>query len=384
MKIFLTALSVVIVLVIAFALCLPANRGEDKYLSEYQSAGSPSPSVSVTPTPSPSVTPTPSPSPSPSEPPYAGPVNPLTGLPSDAETADSRPYAIMINNIKVAQPQLGISKADIIYEILVEGGITRMMALFQDVTGAGEIGSIRSSRPYFVDIALAYDAVYIHAGGSPDAYTELKSTGITSFDGVNGKRQDIFFRDKDRQKTMGLEHSLVTTADLIEKYMPMYGIRLVHNEAYACNMVFADAAAPASAASEESLSPAKTVTAHFSSSKSTTFTYVPEDGVYAVSQYGKAYADGGNNVAITAANVLVLKTEVDAIAGDDKGRILVETTGSGTGYYFCGGVYEALTWSRKSITDQFTYTLENGAPLIFARGRTYVCFVDNGSTVDIA
>jgi hypothetical protein len=294
----------------------------------------------------------------------------------------------MINNISVAQPQLGISKADIIYEILVEGGITRMMAIFQDVSGAGEIGSIRSSRPYFVDIALAYDAIYIHAGGSPDAYTQLKSTGITSLDGVNGKKQDIFFRDKDRQKKMGLEHSLVTTSDLIEKYLPQYGLRLVHDDGFACGMVFADDAVPAAAAvSPTSPSPgaftAEKVTAHFSSSKTTTFAYSTESGAYAVSQYGKAYADGDNNENITADNVLVLKTNVDVIAGDDKGRIIVDTTGSGSGFYFCHGEYEELTWSRNSITAQFNFTLKDGAPLVFARGRTYICIVDDNSDVDI-
>ena len=384
MRIFLTALSVIIVLVIAFALILSANRGEEKYLAEYQSAA-PSPSLSPTPSAPPPVSPSALPSPPPSEAPaYDGPMNPLTGLPVDEEIADSRPYAIMINNISVAQPQLGIAKADIIYEILVEGGITRMMAIFQDVSGAGEIGSIRSSRPYFVDIALAYDAIYIHAGGSPDAYTELKSTGITSLDGVNGKKQDIFFRDKDRQKKMGLEHSLVTTSDLIAKFLPQYGVRLVHNDGYACAMVFRDDAVPAAPASSSGVtSPAETVTAHFSSSKTTTFTYSPDSGAYDISQYGKAYKDGASNETITAVNVLVLKTAVDAISGDDKGRILVDTTGSGKGYYFCGGQYQQITWSRKSINNQFAFTLGDGSSLAFAKGRTYICIVDSGSSVDI-
>jgi hypothetical protein len=79
---------------------------------------------------------------------------------------DARPYAFMINNIIYAQPQCGISGADIIYETLAEGGITRMMAIFTDLTDVGAIGSIRSIRSYYVDISLAYDAIPIHAGGS--------------------------------------------------------------------------------------------------------------------------------------------------------------------------------------------------------------------------
>ena len=155
----------------------------------------------------------------------------------------------MINNIGVAQPQLGISKADIIYEILVEGGITRMMAIFQDISQAGEIGSIRSARPYFVDIANGYDAVFIHAGGSPDAYEVLQSIGITSLDGVNGSKQDIFYRDAERRSQMGYEHSLVTTSELIRSNLPSYGFRLERAAGYDSLMRFGDDPLPPGAPS---------------------------------------------------------------------------------------------------------------------------------------
>ena len=73
-------------------------------------------------------------------------VNPLTGEETAADISGNRPCAFMINNIRIAQPQLGISKADIIWEAPVEGGITRMMAVFQDVSDVETIGSLRSSR----------------------------------------------------------------------------------------------------------------------------------------------------------------------------------------------------------------------------------------------
>ena len=80
----------------------------------------------------------------------------------------SRPYAVMINNINVARPlQSGLQDAYIIYEIIVEGGITRYMALFLD-QDTERIGSIRSARHYFLDYALENDAIYVHAcAGSP-------------------------------------------------------------------------------------------------------------------------------------------------------------------------------------------------------------------------
>ena len=92
--------------------------------------------------------------------------NPLTGVSGiSEEKTKNRPVAIMINNISTAQPvQTGLSKADIIYETEVEGGITRLMAVFQDITTAEKIGAIRSARYPYVDLAMGHNAIYIHCG----------------------------------------------------------------------------------------------------------------------------------------------------------------------------------------------------------------------------
>ena len=90
-----------------------------------------------------------------------GPVNPLTGLATDTDISGKRPFAVMINNIRVATPQCGISKADIIFETLAEGGLTRLMAVYQDIEDVGTIGSVRSARPYYIDIAMGFDAIFV-------------------------------------------------------------------------------------------------------------------------------------------------------------------------------------------------------------------------------
>lgn len=98
----------------------------------------------------------------------AGPagINPLTGLPMEPEYEQNRPVAVMLNNLKKAQPQLGVSMADIIYEVPAEGGITRMLGVYQTLDGVGNLGSIRSARPYYIELAMGHDALYVHAGGS--------------------------------------------------------------------------------------------------------------------------------------------------------------------------------------------------------------------------
>ena len=93
-------------------------------------------------------------------------INPLTGLKSTKDIAEKRPVAIMINNLKESLPQEGISNADIVYEILEEGGITRLMCIYNDYKDIPKIGSIRSTRDYFIDISDIHDSILVHVGGS--------------------------------------------------------------------------------------------------------------------------------------------------------------------------------------------------------------------------
>ena len=95
--------------------------------------------------------------------------NPLTGEGLEEDISGQRPFAVMLNNLSKALPQLGVSQADVIYEIVAEGGITRMLAVFQDIEGVGDLGSVRSARDYYVSLACGHDAISVHAGGSPQA-----------------------------------------------------------------------------------------------------------------------------------------------------------------------------------------------------------------------
>ncbi|MBO5903740.1 MAG: DUF3048 domain-containing protein, partial [Clostridia bacterium] len=138
-------------------------------------------------------------------------INPLTGLESDKDFSTSRPVAVMLNNIRQAIPQHSVSQCDILYECLAEGGITRLMGVFADYESLGVVGSIRSSRHYYIDLAQNHDALYVHAGASDYAYTEIKERKIDNFDGVHMYLPGMFYRDQERLQHMSLEHTLMTT-----------------------------------------------------------------------------------------------------------------------------------------------------------------------------
>ena len=291
----------------------------------------------------------------------------LTGLPVDEMTANRRPIAIMINNIRQALPQYGISKAGIIYEALAEGGITRLLAVFDDYATLDVIGSVRSSRPYYLDMAQGLDAVYFHIGASPAAYAAIKSRKMDSFDLISG-------RDKSRIKNNGLEHSLMTSGAKIAVKLEATHKRLLRNAAYPSAFQFSDDV-------KFTGETANKVTVPFSNYKTGVFTYDSETDQYLVSQYGKAHMDAGADCQLSMKNVFVLRINSYVVKGDTHGRLAHDIVGSGKGYYITGGKMVPIKWEKDSPSKSFYYTTENGAELTVARGDSYVCIVPLRSAV---
>lgn len=354
----------ILLCVLLLALCLTACGG----------GKTAEPSASPTPAPS-----TPASQPAETETAYDGPTDPLTGLPTDQDLSMERPYAIMLNNIKAALPQQSNSQADIIYEVLAEGGITRMLAVYQSLDGVGTVGSIRSSRPYYIELALGHDAIYVHAGGSAEAYSDIRSWGVTSVDGVNGsysyKGADVFWRDKHRieGKSFGYEHSLVTSGEKILAAMEKNGVRTTHETGYLYHMSFAENGTPAKGET------ANTITVPFSNYKTGTFTYDAASGLYLAEEYGAPYIDGNTGGQIGVTNVLILKTSCYS-SGDSYGHMVVDLDG-GDGYFACGGKIVPITWSKGGRDNQLTYYAADGSELVLGQGKSYVNIIPNANTV---
>ena len=297
--------------------------------------------------------------------PYA---NPLTGEGLDVDISGKRPVAVMFNNLRKALPQIGVSQADVIYEIVAEGGITRMMGVFQDLEGVGELGSIRSARDYYVNLALGHDAIYIHAGGSPQAYSAFDSWGVTHLDFVNGPYDSMYWRDPDRRKAAGLEHSLLTSGERVLEQMPSR-FRLDHEEGYEVGWSF-DKEAPAGGQRADKL------TVPFSNYKTGYFTYDAEQNQYQIEQHIDGndipYVDGAADAAVTVSNVLVLYTDVSQIRGDESGRMEVRTTGTGDGLLLRDGMLYQITWQRDARTDNYSFLDQQGGKIPLAIGPSYI------------
>ena len=248
-----------------------------------------------------------------------------------------------------------------------------MLGVFQSVEDVGMIGSIRSARPYYIELALGHDALFVHAGGSEDAYSALRQWGVDHFDAVRGPylgktpESNMMWRDAERRRENGYEHSVVATGASILDYLPE-SVRREHEEGYDAGLDFCDDGTPAVG------SPASVVTVPFSNYKTGVFTYNAELGTYQVEEYGGAYVDGNTGEPVRVTNVIVVQTRC-RYTGDSLGHMDVEVVGEGDGWFACGGRGIPIHWSKPDRESPMTYTTQDGTPLALGRGHTYVNIV---------
>lgn len=290
-------------------------------------------------------------------------ANPLTGMPIEEEAAENRPVAVMINNIKKAQPLLGVQQADVIYECLVEGGITRLMAVYQEPDKMEVVGSVRSARPYYIHLAKGLDAVYVHVGGSNQA-RELLDTGLVpDFD--LGKLDHLMWRDPQRRAQLGYEHSAVTSGELLTQGMKEKQVRTKLRENRPDTTLFGPNSPVLQGEDTSRLS------VSFSSYKTTDFTYNSQKQEYEISQFGAPQTDGNTGGQVSKPNILVLTINTYPI--DDYGLQAMDLKGEGTGTYISKGKRIEIKWSRETEDSPFVYTTPGGQALTMLPGQFYIC-----------
>lgn len=367
----------IVAFITVIVLCLTAcsNSAADDKQPQETLQNTPVPSITEEPQVTPVVDPTPTPEPEPEE--KEEFRNPLTGLLMEEEYINDRPIAVMINNLKAALPQQGVSQADIIYEVLAEGGITRMLGVYQSVEGVGKIGSVRSARTYYLELALGHDAVFLHAGGSPDAYDKISKWNVTALDCVKGPYEgSLYWRDSGRLAMMSREHTVVTSGEKIQELFPKYNFRKEHTESYSYDIQFVENGTPVNGTD------ATEIIVPFSDYKTGVFTYDKTLGKYRVEEFGSPYVDGNTGEQVSVTNVLVLKTDCSEIPGDDAGRISVDLS-QGEGWFACGGKMIPIHWSKDGLNSPLVYTTQDGQALSLGVGTSYVNIIPLNNEVTV-
>ena len=280
------------------------------------------------------------------------------------EKTESRPFAVMINNAPAARPvQSGLQDAYIVYEIIVEGGITRYMALFLDQNTA-RIGSIRSSRHYFLDYALENDAIYVHCRYSPQARANFSKLGV---DRIEAGTSSNSWRDKElRSQGYAYEHTLFTS---IEKLNNNVGKkRTKRNNDLLLNYTVDEV----DLSKMENAKPANEVLIKYSNVNKTGYTYDAENKVYKRTVNGKEHVDYVTKNQYTVKNIITYQVKNTTIEGGGKGRQTIDNIGSGTGYYITDGYAVPITWTKPSRKSQTVYKYTNGEEIKFNDGNTFI------------
>ena len=294
---------------------------------------------------------------------------------------NDRPIAFMIDNNKNAQPQASISKAYMVYEIIVEGNETRLMALFKGVE-ADEVGPIRSARHYFLNYAMENDAIYAHLGMSPQAESDLKKYDI---DSMNGQAYDT---GKSRTSTSKFwrathkkaPHNAYTNIESIlsiakdKKYKTTSEKESVLN--YVAEEVNLDA---------ENAVTANTVTIPYASTHKVKYVYDEQTGRYTRWSKGKVMSDETTEENITTKNIIITFAENYTLDdGENKGRQDVLTVGELDGYYITNGKAIPIKCVKTAREEQTTYQDLNGKEIEVNDGNTFVniCPIDSNVVIE--
>ena len=304
----------------------------------------------------------------------ATPVEEVKKLKIVDEESTSRPYAIMINNINVARPlQSGLQDAYIIYEIIVEGGITRYMALFMD-QNTERIGSIRSARHYFLDYALENDAIYVHHGQSPQAQSDFRTLGI---DRIEVSENSTGWRDT--SLNVSSEHRLFTSIELLNGGLG--NIRTERNNDLLLNYSVDEI----DMGSIENAIPATSISIKYSGSITSSYEYDPETKVYKRFVNDEEHTDYVTKEQYTFKNIITYQVDNYTLNdGENKGRQELENIGSGTGYFISGGYAIPIKWEKTSRSAQTKYYYESGEELIVNDGNTFIQIQPEGQDLEIS
>ena len=317
----------------------------------------------ATPTPTPTMTPTPIPTPTPAQP-ALNEMNLLTGAyRENPEEPQPRPLAIMVNNTVKALPQMGIRKADLIFEMPVEYGITRLMAVFSRVEDIPELGSIRSARHDFVELNASLDGLLLHVGGSHFALDLIRDEQIGSLDFM--RYGSGYWRDPDWQRSRGQEHSVKTEADRLMRVLenneqirreledPQPFIAFHHPDEFV-------------AVSGEA---AVYLRVPFSRDTIAEFYYDEDEKLYNKHQFGRPHLDMSEDLPLQFTNLLLLQTEIPTIS--QSGHVDADLS-SGAGYYASGGYVMPMTWEKGALYDRLRFYDAAGNPLTINSGKTYI------------
>lgn len=292
--------------------------------------------------------------------------HPLTGRPVEVPFESfPRVFGVMIDNHPDARPQSGLDEAFLVFEAPVEGSTTRFLALFSEDQELPAIGPVRSARPYFLNWSEAFDAAYVHVGGSPEALEEIQGRGVIDIDeyAFGGT---TFTRERSRFAP----HNVYTSMEQLRDWMDDHGAD-VGDPTYGVWTFASDWL--------DETGTAETVTVPFIGSSRAQWRLDDERGAYKRFQSGSFRAHRGEG-EIFADNVIVMEFDGEVI--DDVGRWFIDTNASGPALVFQNGHDIEGYWEKNATSQRVRFYTEDDEEISMLPGNTWIEVVPDSSRVD--
>lgn len=282
-----------------------------------------------------------------------------------------RPIAVMIDNHIGAVPQAGLNDAYIVYEIIVEGGETRLMALFKGVE-LEQIGPVRSARHYYLDYALENDAIYVHFGHSPQAEADIKNLEVEDIEGIQ-RYSSEFWRTKDKYAP----HNVATSTEDIINISESYGYATTSTKKSVLKYV----ADPVNLKSDIE---ATDVIIPYSTSNTVEYEYDATTQRYTRYTRDTKQTDWVTGETVTTKNIIIVKCQNTTLNdGENKGRQTLDNIGTLEGYYITNGKAIEITATKESRESQTVYRDLKGNEIEVNDGNTFIQICPINSDIQI-
>lgn len=292
---------------------------------------------------------------------------PISGRMVIPELAKRKPIAVVIENHPDARPQSGLNQASMVIETFAEGGITRFIAFFQE-EDIKEIGPVRSARPYFVDWAKSYNALFTHVGGNADALEMIRTQKVLDLNQFN--LGSFFWRDTKRFAP----HNVYSSTQKL--FAAAKTKNYPQADENVSSFTFKKDESPQNRPANFSFK------VNFNANFAVTYSYNSADNYYYRLMSGAKQTDRNTGEQIKAKNVIVAFS--DFAPGTSKAgeqMVKIRTTGTGTAAIFIDGKRSSGTWKRTSGEIMRFYD-QAGTEVKLNEGTTWVDFVPTGTTVN--
>lgn len=300
----------------------------------------------------------------------------LDGILVEKGKENNYPVAIMIENLSSIRPQSGLSMASVVYEVLVEGGITRFMALYDiQAQTIKEIGPVRSSRPYYIDWVSEYDALYAHAGGSPEALQAISAFNVKDLNQITSASPN-FWRDP----KISAPHNLFTSTDLM-----LYGLRdkgLDKARPTYSPWPFINPDTTGRTETSTARPAQKVILAFSTKDYEVEYNYNADKKTYLRSNGGKEHTDKNTGETIEVKNIAVVVIP-EIVSYGEKGRLTLNIHGEGEAHIIHDGQVTNGKWKKTDRISRTQFFDETGKEISFAPGNIWVEVIPKDKTIVI-